>query len=239
MKGVITAAGLGSRLFPLTHVTSKQLLPIYNKPMIFYPIETLVKAGVNEIMIVVGGPHAGHFMSILRNGKELGIKHLEFVYQEQQGGTAQAIALAESFADNEDLVVIYGDNLTDADISNDVKKFSGGAKVFLKKVSDPRKYGVASFNKKDKSKIDNIAEKPSSPASDFAVTGIYLYDHKVFDFIRNVKPSVRGELEITDANNEYIKRGEMQWAPLDGYWTDAGTFDTLLEANNYWSNKNK
>ena len=239
MKGVITAGGLGTRLYPLTHVTNKHLLPIYNKPMIFYPIETLVKAGIDEIMIIVGGPHVGHFLSILKNGRELGVKHLEFAYQEKEGGIAQALALAEGFAEGEDITVILGDNTTDADISKDVKKFKGGAKIFLKKVPDPRRYGVPTFNKKNKSIIDKITEKPASPASDFAVTGLYMYDNKVFDYIKKVKPSGRGELEITDVNNEYIRRGEMSWSLLKGYWRDAGTFDTLLEANNYWAKKAK
>ncbi|KKQ67279.1 MAG: Glucose-1-phosphate thymidylyltransferase [Candidatus Daviesbacteria bacterium GW2011_GWA2_38_24] len=237
MKGVITAGGLGTRLYPLTYVTNKHLLPVYNKPMIFYPIETLVNAGIDEIMIVVGGPHVGHFLNILRNGRELGVKHLEFAYQEKEGGIAQALSLAENFADNDNVAVILGDNTTDADISKDVARFSGGAQIFLKQVPDPHRFGVPTFDLSDSSKILKITEKPKNPDSDFAVTGLYMYDSRVFDFIKNIKPSDRGELEITDVNNEYIKKGELTWSELKGYWRDAGTFDTLLEATNHWAKK--
>lgn len=239
MKGVILAGGLGTRLYPLTHVTNKHLLPVYDRPMIFYPIETLVKAGVTEIMIVVGGPHSGHFISVLRNGRHLGIKHLEFAYQEKEGGIAEALALAEEFVDGDNMVVILGDNTTDADISDEVKRFEKGAMVFLKEVPDPERFGVPTFDPKNPQKIIKITEKPKNPDTNFAVTGLYIYDHVVFDFIRQIKPSPRGELEITDVNNLYIKKGQLYWSLLKGFWRDAGTFETLLEVNNYWAKKRK
>ncbi|MBI2596178.1 NTP transferase domain-containing protein [Candidatus Daviesbacteria bacterium] len=237
MKGVILAGGLGTRLYPLTYVTNKHLLPVYDKPMIFYPIDTLVKAGITEIMVVVGGPHAGHFIQILRNGRELGLKHLEFAYQEKEGGIADALSLAEDFLDGEDATVILGDNTTDADISKDVQEFSGGGVIFLKEVPDPHRFGVPTFDPKDHSKIMKITEKPVKPDSDFAVTGLYIYDSRVFNFIKAIKPSARGELEITDVNNFYIEKKQLKWSMLNGYWRDAGTFDTLLEAGNFWAKK--
>lgn len=239
MKGVITAGGLGTRLYPLTHVTNKHLLPVYNKPMIFYPIETLVNAGIDEIMVVVGGPHVGHFLNMLRSGKQLGIKHLEFAVQESEGGIAQALSLAEVFAEGDSLTVILGDNTTDADISQDVKDFSSGARIFLKEVPDPQRFGVPTFDPNDDSKIIKITEKPKDPDSNFAVTGLYMYDNKVFDYIRKTEPSARGELEITDVNNHYVAAGELKWSELKGYWGDAGTFDTLLDANKHWAKKAK
>lgn len=238
MKGVILAGGLGTRLYPLTYATNKHLLPIYDKPMIFYPIETLIKAGVDEIMIIVGGPYAGHFMSVLRNGKNLGVKHLEFAFQENEGGIADALRLAEDFANKENITVILGDNTTDADISPAIRDFKGGALVFLKEVPDPKRYGVPVFDSKDKSKIIKIEEKPQKPASNFSVIGLYLYDSKVFDYIRQNKPSLRGEMEITDVNNKYIEKGELKWSKINGFWSDAGTFQSLYLANKYWAEKN-
>ncbi len=238
MKGVILAGGLGTRLYPLTHVTNKHLLPIYDKPMIFYPIETLVKAGITEVLLVTSGPHVGHFLGVLKNGKELGLKHLEYAYQEKpDGGIADALSLAESFADGQSLAVILGDNTTDSDISEDVKNFKEGALIFLKKVEDPKRFGVAVFDEKDKSKVIAIEEKPQNPKSDMAVTGLYLYDSKVFDIIHSIRPSDRGELEITDVNNTYINEGQLRWAELKGFWSDAGTFDSLAAANYYWAKK--
>ncbi|MFQ5452373.1 MAG: sugar phosphate nucleotidyltransferase [Candidatus Paceibacterota bacterium] len=240
MKGVILAGGLATRLYPLTYATNKHLLPVYDKPMVFYSIKTLVSAGITEILIVTSGPHAGHFIRVLKNGKELGVHNLEYRYQENpKGGIADALSLAEDFADSKPITVILGDNTTDADISKSVKKFKGGAMVFLKKVPDPKRFGVPRFDNKDKSKIIEIVEKPKNPASEYAVTGLYIYDYRVFDIVRNVKPSWRKELEITDVNNEYIKSKELRWAKLDGYWLDAGTFDTLFAANQYWANKSK
>lgn len=238
MKGIILAGGLATRLYPLTYTTNKHLLPIYNKPMVFYPIQTLVKAGIDDILIVVSGPHSGHFISVLKNGKELGVKHLEYAYQENpKGGIADALSLAEDFADKGPVAVILGDNTTDADISKAVKEFKKGALIFLKKVSDPKRFGVPQFDKKDKTKIVKIIEKPEKPPSDYAVSGLYIYDNYVFDFIRKCKPSWRNELEITDVNNFYIKEGGMSWRKLDGYWLDAGTFKTLYLANVYWAKK--
>ena len=238
MKGVILAGGLATRLYPLTYATNKHLLPIYNKPMIYYPIETLTKAGITEIMIIVSGPHSGQFIQILKNGKELGLTHLEYAYQENpKGGIADALSLAEDFANNEPVTVILGDNTTDADISTIVNSFTTGAYVFLKKVSDPARFGVPRFDETDNSKIAEIIEKPKDPPSDFAVTGLYMYDKHVFDIIKSCKPSDRGELEITDVNNIYIQKGMLRWAQLNGYWLDAGTFDTLLMANLYWAKK--
>lgn len=237
MKGVILAGGLGTRLYPLTHVTNKHLLPIYNKPMVFYPIDTLVKAGVDEIMIVVGGPYCGHFLSVLKNGRELGVKHLEFAYQENEGGIAQALSLARDFSQGDDLVVILGDNTTDADISQEVKDFKEGAMIFLKEVPDPQRFGIPIFDPKDSSKIVDVVEKPAKPANNLAVTGLYIYDNQVFDFINKIKPSNRGELEISDVNSYYAKIGKLGWTKLKGFWRDAGTFDTLLEANNFWAKR--
>jgi glucose-1-phosphate thymidylyltransferase len=240
MKGVILAGGLGTRLYPLTHVTNKHLLPVYDKPMIFYPIETLVKAGITEVLIVTSGPHVGHFLGTLKNGKEFGLTHLEYAYQEKaDGGIADALSLAESFADNDSLAVILGDNTTDSDISENVKNFKEGALIFVKEVDDAKRFGVAVFDEKDPQKIIAIEEKPKEPKSNMAVTGLYLYDNKVFDIIKKVEPSGRGELEISDVNNAYIKEGKLTWAKLNGYWSDAGTFRSLYSAGRYWAEKNE
>lgn len=231
------AGGLGTRLYPLTWATNKHLLPIFDKPMIFYPINTLVKAGIKEILVVTGGPHAGHFLQVLKNGKELGLKHLEYAYQEGEGGIAAALSLAEDFADGGALAVVLGDNTTDADISSAVKNFRGGATVFLKKVPDPQRFGVPVFDQKNSKKIIKIEEKPAKPQSNFAVTGLYLYDNQVFKIIKTLKPSARGELEITDVNNYYLKEGKLTWFNLSGFWSDAGTFESLFRANKYWAEK--
>lgn len=238
MKGVILAGGLGTRLYPLTHVTNKHLLPVYDKPMIYYPIQTLVNAGITDILIVVSGPHVGHFLGVLKNGTALGVKHLEYAYQEKpDGGIADALSLAQNFADGGSIAVILGDNTTDADITDEVKQFQDGALLFLKEVSDPHRFGVPVFDEQDKEKIVNIEEKPKDPKSSYAVTGLYLYDNKVFDFIKDTKPSDRGELEITDVNNKYIEASTMHWALLNGYWSDAGKFESLYEANSFWARK--
>lgn len=234
MKGVILAGGLGTRLYPLTYSTNKHLLPVYDKPMVFYPIQTLVSAGINEIMIVTGGPHAGHFLSVLKNGKSLGVKHLEFAYQEGEGGIPVALSLAEDFAGGGPIAVILGDNTTDADISPAVRKFKSGATIFLKEVPDPQRFGVAQV---EKDKIIKIEEKPKEPKSNLAVTGLYLYDNEVFEIIRCCKPSVRGELEITDVNNVYLSQGKLNWFELKGFWSDAGTFESLFRSNVYWAGK--
>lgn len=240
MKGAVLAGGLGTRLYPLTYATNKHLLPIYDKPMIFYPIYTLVRAGIKEVMIVTGGPHAGHFIRVLKNGKELGLKKIDYAFQEKEGGIAQALSLCEDFAAGEPLVVILADNTTDADISEHVQSFSDGAVIFLKKfdnLEDVKRFGVAIFDNKDKKKIIAIDEKPKQPKSHYVVTGLYFYDNNVFEYIRMGKTSARGELEITDVNNQYIRGGKMRWAQLGGFWSDAGTFESLYRANHYWNQK--
>jgi glucose-1-phosphate thymidylyltransferase len=237
MKGVVLAGGLGSRLYPLTYATNKHLLPVYDKPMVYYPIQTLVQAGITHIMIVVGGPHAGDFMGVLRNGKSFGIGHLEYAFQENEGGIAQALALCEDFADGGELAVILGDNTTDADIRPVVAGFAGGACIFLKPVADPHRFGVPEFDASDPRRIVHIDEKPKDPKSNYAVTGLYLYDGKVFEYIRRTKPSGRGELEISDVNNFYIQDGRLTWAELQGFWSDAGTFESLYRTGKFWAEK--
>lgn len=239
MKGVVLAGGLGTRLYPLTYVTNKHLLPIYNKPMIFYPIETLVRAGIKDVLLVTSGPHVGHYLGVLKNGKELGLDHLEYAYQDKpDGGIADALALAKDFADKSPITVMLGDNTTDADISGAIQSFTTGACVFIKKVPDPERFGIAEFDPNDPKKIIHIEEKPKSPKSDMAVTGAYIYDEKVFNYINQIKPSGRNQLEITDVNNKYIEAGELHWAELKGFWSDAGTFNSLFRASKYWAEKN-
>lgn len=236
MKGVILAGGKGTRLYPLTYATNKHLLPVFDQPMVYYPIQTLVKAGITEILVVTGGPHAGHFIRVLKNGEELGIKHLEYAYQDGEGGISAALSLAEDFADKDSICVVLGDNCTDADIAFDVQSFRKGARIFLKEVPDPERFGTPRFDKTKK--IIKIEEKPKNPQTKYAVTGLYIYDNTVFDKIRKIKPSDRGELEITDVNNLYLRDGNLHWSDLKGYWRDAGTFETLFEANKYWASKN-
>jgi len=238
MKGVVLAGGLGTRLYPLTYGTNKHLLPVYDKPMIYYPIQTLVNAGVRDILVVVSGPHAGHFIRVLKNGEEFGIKHLEYAYQEKpDGGIADALLLAEDFSDNQSITVILGDNTTNSDISEGIKNFKNGSMVYLKKVPDPERFGVPRFDSKDPKKIVEIIEKPKNPPSNYAVTGVYIYDNNVFNYIRQCKPSSRGQLEITDVNNVYIKNNQLTWSEINGYWLDCGTFDTLFMAGLYWAEK--
>lgn len=230
MKGVVLAGGLGTRLRPLTSVTNKHLLPVYDQPMIYYPIQTLVNAGITDIMIVTGGNSAGDFLRLLGNGKAFGLKHLNYTYQEGEGGIAEALSLVEHFAGGEPLCVVLGDNIVEGNIRAAVRSYEGsGAKIILKKVPDPQRFGVPELRGRQVVKID---EKPADPKSDYAVIGIYIYDGAVYDIIRTLKPSGRGELEITDVNNAYISRGEMTWEELDGWWTDAGTFESLLRASN-------
>ncbi len=232
IKGVILAGGLGTRLYPLTSVTNKHLLPIYNKPMIYYPLKTLVEAGIEDIMIVTGGNNAGDFLRLLGSGKEFGLKHIEYAYQKGEGGIADALKLAEDFADGEKIIVILGDNIIEKSIKKDVQKFArqkAGARILIKEVKDPQRFGVVKFKN---GKISRITEKPKSPDSNYAVTGIYMYDKKVFDIIKTLKPSGRGELEITDVNNKYIELRQLYYGILSGFWTDSGTFDSLLRANN-------
>lgn len=239
MKGVILAGGLGTRLYPLTYATNKHLLPVYDKPMVFYPINTLVSSGITEILLVTSGPHSGDFISILKNGKELGVTHLEYAYQDKpNGGIADALLLAEDFADNEDIAVILGDNTTDADIKDAIKSFSRGARVFLKKFEEEKqltRFGVPVFDQNKQ--IIKIEEKPKNPKSNYAATGLYIYDNQVFDIIRKCIPSWRNEIEITDVNNKYIENKALDWVELDGFWSDAGTFETLFLANRYWAKK--
>ncbi|MBA3442670.1 MAG: NTP transferase domain-containing protein [Pyrinomonadaceae bacterium] len=232
MKGIVLAGGLGTRLRPLTAVTNKHLLPVYDQPMIYYPIQTLVNAGIKEIMIVTGGNSAGDFLKLLGNGKTFGLKHLNYTYQEGEGGIAEALSLAEDFADGEPICIVLGDNIIEGNILRAVRAYrhqGGGAKILLKRVTDPQRFGVPEL---DGRRVVRIEEKPSAPKSDYAVIGIYMYDNEVFDIIRTLKPSERGELEITDVNNLYIARDEMTWDELEGWWTDAGTFESLLRASN-------
>jgi glucose-1-phosphate thymidylyltransferase len=231
MKGIVLAGGLGTRLRPLTSVTNKHLLPVYNQPMIYYPIQTLVHAGIKDIMIVTGGNSAGDFLRLLKNGKDFGLKHLNYSYQEGEGGIAEALSLAEHFAAGEPICVVLGDNIIEGNICRAVRAYrhqGGGAKILLKKVPDPERFGVPEL---DGRRVVRIEEKPQTPKSDYAVIGIYMYDAEVFEIIKTLKPSGRGELEITDVNNAYIEREEMTWDELEGWWTDAGTFDSLLRAS--------
>jgi len=231
LKGVVLAGGLGTRLRPLTSVTNKHLLPVYNQPMIYYPIQTLVNAGITDIMVVTGGNSAGDFLRLLGNGKAFGLKRMNYAYQEGEGGIADALSLVEDFAAEEPVCVVLGDNIIEGNILGAVNAYSeqgGGAKIILKKVPDPQRFGVPRL---DGNKVLSIDEKPAVPQSDYAVIGIYMYDGKVYDIIRSLIPSGRGELEITDVNNAYISRNQMTWEELDGWWTDAGTFESLLHAS--------
>jgi len=230
VKGVVLAGGLGTRLDPLTRVTNKHLLPVYDQPMIHYPITTLVKAGISEILVVTGGESAGDFLKLLGNGSGFGLRHIDYTYQKGHGGIAEALGLARHFADDDDLVVILGDNLFEHGIGSAVSRFEdqgGGARIFLKEVPDPHRFGVTEV---DGDRIVRIVEKPADPPSSLAVTGIYMYDATVWDIIDGLSPSERGELEITDVNNAYIERGRMSYEVLDGWWTDAGTFESLYRA---------
>lgn len=222
MKGIVLAGGLGTRLYPLTKITNKHLLPIYDRPMVYYPIQTLVNAGINDIMIVTGGNNAGDFLKLLGNGSEFGLKHLDFTYQAEEGGIAQAIGLCEYFTGGEKIVVILGDNIIEKNVKTSVSRFKrqkDGAMIFLKKVKNPEEYGVAEIRG---GRVINIVEKPKRPKSNLAVLGIYMYDNRVFDIVRSLKPSRRGELEITDVNNAFIKDGSMRYEMLTGGWADAG-----------------
>jgi len=239
MKGIVLAGGLGKRLHPLTKITNKHLLPIFSAPMVFYPIQTLVDAGIEDILIVTGGNHAGEFLRLLGNGHKFGLKHLNYTYQEGEGGIAQALGLAEHFADNGKVVVVLGDNIIEKPIKKAVNGFRSqpkGAKILLKEVHDPTRFGVAEV-KGDR--IVSIKEKPEKPKSNYIVTGIYMYDSRVFDIIKTLKPSNRGELEITDVNNDYLRQAELTFEILDGWWSDAGSFDSLLRAGNLVAEKAK
>lgn len=230
MKGVVLAGGLGTRLYPLTKITNKHLLPVYDKPMILYALDTLKRSGIGEIMVVCGREHAGHFMHFLGSGKEYGVKLSYALQDKNNGGISDALLYAEDFADRDNITVILGDNIFEDDFSREVSAFESGAMVFFKKVSDPGRFGVAVFNKSG-TKLVTIEEKPKKPKSAFAQTGVYLYDFNIFSYIKKLKPSARGELEITDANNEYLRRGELNFSIVKGKWYDTGTFDSLLAAS--------
>ena len=239
LKGIVLAGGSGTRLYPLTRITNKHLLAVYNKPMIYYPIETLVEAGINDIMIVTGGEMAGDFLRLLGNGSEFGLKHLNYTYQEGEGGIADALRLTEHFAEGKKIVVILGDNIIEKSIKRYVDKFrrqKDGARILIKDVPDPERFGTVEL-KGDR--IVGVEEKPKRPKSNYIVTGIYMYDNRVYDIIKTLKPSARGELEITDVNNDYIRRGKMSYDILDGWWTDAGTITSLLRANNLVAEREK
>jgi glucose-1-phosphate thymidylyltransferase len=231
MKGIILAGGLGTRLFPLTKITNKHLLPVFDQPMIYYPIRTLVNAGIDDIMIVTGGRKSGDFLSLLGNGKDFGLKHLNYTYQEGEGGIAEALGLCEHWVSDDRMCVILGDNLIERNIVKAVRDYEQqerGAKIMLKEVHDPERFGVATL--KD-GKVKGIVEKPKQPESNLAVIGIYLYDSKVWEVINALEPSERGELEITDVNNAYIQDDSMTYEVLEGWWTDAGTFESLHVAS--------
>ncbi len=233
MKGIILAGGLGSRLFPLTKITNKHLLPVYDRPMIYYPIRTLIEAGINDIMLVTGGNYAGDFLQLLGNGKEFGLHEIHYAYQEGEGGIADALKLAEPFVAGDRCVIVLGDNILEKSIKPSVEKFKtqrSGARILLKEVPDPERFGVPRFD--SAGKIARIEEKPKDPGSNFAVTGVYMYDARVWEILPKLKPSGRGELEITDVNNAYLDRGELEYDTLEGWWTDAGTFESLLRASN-------
>lgn len=232
MKGIILAGGLGTRLQPMTRITNKHLLPVFDRPMIYYPLQCLIQAGIQDIMIVTGGNHAGDFLRLLKNGKEFGLKHLNYTYQEGEGGIAEALGLCEHFADGEPICVVLGDNLIEGNIVGTVQRFQeqgGGARIILKDVPDPERFGVAEL---DGDRVLRIVEKPKEPKGSLAVIGIYMYDARVFDIIKTLKPSNRGELEITDVNNRYAEWGELRYEILDGWWTDAGTVESLHRASN-------
>ena len=231
MKGVILAGGLGTRLIPLTRITNKHLLPVYNKPMIFYPLQKLVDAGIKDILIVTGGNNAGDFLRLLGNGAEFGLKHINYTYQKGEGGIADALRLAEHFAAGEKIVVILGDNIFGTSIKQFVKKFQAqraGARILIKAVEDPERFGVVELKR---GKIVSIKEKPKKPKSNQIITGVYMYDHQIFDLIRTLKPSRRNELEITDVNRAYLKMKKLQFDVMRGWWTDCGTFESLFAAN--------
>jgi len=234
MKGIILAGGNGSRLFPLTKVTNKHLLPIYNKPMIFYPLQTLIDAGIKDILVVSGPGHAGHFVNLLGSGKEFGVK-LSYEMQDKAGGIAQALGLAKDFADDDSVVVILGDNIFEDNFKKEIESFKEGGMIFLKKVSNPERFGVAEIKNEE---VVGVEEKPEKPKTNYCVTGLYIYDNKVFDIIKTLKPSDRGELEITEVNNTYIKQEKMKSHFVKGFWSDAGTFESLYRASKLVKGKN-
>jgi len=226
MKGIILAGGTGSRLLPMTKITNKHLLPVYDEPMIMFPLRKLINAGIKEIMIVSGKGHAGHFLELLGSGFKLGIK-LSYAVQEEAGGIAQALGLTEDFADEDSIAVVLGDNIFENEL--DISDFKDGARIFLKEVTDPQRFGVASLD--NNGKVNRIVEKPNDPETNLAVTGFYLYDNNVYNIVKILKPSNRGELEITDVNNSYVKEGKMDFRVINGFWSDAGTIESLYRAS--------
>lgn len=236
MKGIVLAGGRATRLRPLTKITSKQLLPVYNKPMIYYPIETLIQGGIKDILVIVAPEYAGHFLHLLGSGKDFGA-HFTYEIQEEPRGLADAFIVGEDFIGNDNVTMILGDNIFDFDFSESIRNFQTGAKVFAKEVEDPERFGVVEFDENHKAL--SIEEKPKAPKSNYAVVGMYIYDNKVVDIAKSLKPSERGEVEITDVNNTYLQKGELQVDIINGIWEDAGTFDSLLRINNYWADKAK
>jgi glucose-1-phosphate thymidylyltransferase len=236
MKGIILAGGKATRLRPLTKITSKQLLPVYDKPMIYYPIETLVRSGIKDILIIIAPDYSGQFLNLLGTGKEFGVK-FSYVIQESPRGLADAFIVGEDFIGKENVTMILGDNIFDHDFTSHIQSFKKGAMVFAKRVPDPERFGVVEFD--DKMKVKSIEEKPVKPKSNYAVVGIYTYDNRVIKYAKSLKPSKRGEIEITDLNNIYLKNGELKVNIIDGVWEDAGTFDSLLRANNIMAEKSK
>ena len=241
MKGIVLAGGLGTRLHPLTHATNKHLLPVYDRPMVYYPLQTLVNAGIDEVMIVTGGPHAGDFIRVLKNGEDFGLSKLNYGYQEGEGGIADALSMAESFVGSDDCVVILGDNIITDDISQSVSHFSdvGGCHIFTKEVDDPERFGVLDYGETGWGGIEDIIEKPVDPPSNDAVIGLYMYDNTVFDKIRSLDPSERGELEVTDLNRMYLAEQNLSAHRIKGTWIDCGTFDSLAKATQkFYHDKN-
>lgn len=236
MKGIVLAGGKATRLRPLTKITSKQLLPVYNKPMIFYPLETLLKAGIKDILIIMAPDYAGHFLNLLGSGKDFGAK-FSYEIQDEPRGLADAFIVGENFIGDDNVTMILGDNIFDHDFTQSIANFEKGGKVFAKKVHDPERFGVVAFD--EENKVVSIEEKPEQPKSDYAVVGIYIYDNKVIEYAKSLQPSPRGEIEITDINNKYLEAGELKVDVIEGIWEDAGTFDSLLAANNYWAKKAK
>lgn len=230
MRGIILSGGSGTRLRPLTKITSKQLLPIYNRPMIYYPLNTLIKSGIKEILIIVAPERAGDYLNLLGSGKQFGVK-FTYEIQDKPEGIAQAVLIGEKFIDNDNVTLILGDNIFEDDLASEIQNFTSGAKIFVKKVSDPERFGVVKFD--EAGRAEAIVEKPTEKISDFAVTGLYVYDQRVIHAAREIKPSVRGELEITDINNWYLEKGELTVAKVEGEWLDTGTFDSLLKAQNF------
>ena len=236
MKGIILAGGKATRLRPLTKITSKQLLPVYNKPMIFYPIETLTKAGIKDILIIVAPEYAGHFLNLLGSGRDFGA-NFSYEIQDEPRGLADAYRVGENFIGDDSVSMILGDNIFDHDFSESIRSFERGGKVFAKKVPDPQRFGVVEFD--ENHNVIGIEEKPEKPKSDYAVVGLYIYDNRVIQYAKDLQPSERGEIEITDINNRYLKDGELVVDIIEGIWQDAGTFDSLFEANKYWAEKNR